>query len=55
MKETYVKLKRDSLETSEASVVEKIDVYCPIDIENKTVTLGLTLVGFLPDGAEVAT
>lgn len=53
MKETYVKLKEASQLASDMAVVEKIDVYCPIDLENKRVTSGLTLVGFVPEGAEI--
>lgn len=45
-------MKRQSEEESEASVVEKVDVYSPID-EKGRILVGLALIGFVPKGAEV--
>jgi hypothetical protein len=47
MKETYVKIKEAIREDGMPNT------YCPIDIEKKTVTLGLTLIGFVPKDADI--
>jgi hypothetical protein len=47
MKETYVKILRE-WKTSGAP-----DVYSPIDLETRTIYLGLTLIGSIPDGAKL--
>jgi hypothetical protein len=47
MKETYVKIKEAIREEGMP------DTYCPINLEKKTVTLGLTLIGFVPEGAQI--
>jgi hypothetical protein len=47
VKETYVKI------VGKERTKDWPDTYCPIDLEKKSVLLGLTLIGFVPDGAEV--
>jgi len=46
MKETYVKLVSKFR-------LHDIDVYCPIDLKNHRIIVGLSLIGFIPDGAEI--
>jgi len=46
MNETYVKLKQ-------ASKRSGIDTVCPIDVEKHEITIGLSLIGFVPEGSEV--
>jgi len=46
MNETYVKLKQ-------ASERSGIDTVCPIDVEKHEITIGLSLIGFVPEGSEV--
>jgi hypothetical protein len=47
MEETYVKIKKTFNEDGIP------DTYCPIDLKKKSVTLGLTLIGFVPKGAKM--
>jgi hypothetical protein len=47
MKETYVKM------ISRNKGTDFPDVYCPIDVEKHSITLGLSLIGFYPENAEV--
>jgi len=46
MKEAYVKLKQ-------ASKRSGMDICCPIDVEKHEITIGLSLIGFVPEGNEV--
>ena len=52
-KEYYVKLVEQSRALSDENVVEEMSVYCPIDVDTGHIQIGLTLIDFVPEGAEV--
>ena len=47
MSETFVKIVSKNKPTSLP------DTYCPIDVEKQRIALGVSLIGFYPEGAKV--